>query len=154
MPRLLPHALIAGAALGLLASPVLAGDEPQDHSQHEHEMTKGEKELAKLLEGRVAGEPTTCIRTTPSQNFRIIDETALVYGHGDTIYVNRTKHPEDIDDDEILVIKRFSGSQLCRLDNVTMVDRMSHMFSGVIFLDEFIPYTKVKDGAAKDDGEG
>ena len=154
MPRLLPNALIAGAALGLLASPVRAGDEPQDHSQHEHEMTKGEKELAKLLEGRVAGEPTSCIRTTGNQSFRIIDETALVYGSGNTIYVNRTKHPEDIDDDEILVIRRFGGTQLCRLDNVTMVDRFSHMYSGVIFLDDFIPYTRVKDESAKDDGEG
>ena len=151
MPRLIRPALIASAALGLLASPLLAGDEPQEEAKAEQEMTKGEKELAKLLEGRVAGEPVSCISTFGNQNLRIIDETALVYGRGDTIYVNRTKHPDDIDDDEILVIKRFSGSQLCRLDNVTTVDRYSHIFSGVIFLDDFVPYTRVKEAK---DGDG
>jgi len=148
MARLAHTALIASAALALFATPVLAGDEPPAEAKPAAEMTKGEKELAKLLEGRVAGEPVTCIRTFPSQNFRIIDETALVYGRGDTIYVNRTKHPDDIDDDEILVIRPTSASQLCRLDNVTMVDRTSHMFSGVIFLEQFVPYTKVKDAKA------
>lgn len=151
MARLARPALIASAALALIASPVLARDEPQEQAKPEQDMTKGEKELAKLLEGRVAGEPVTCIRTFPSQNFRIIDETALVYGRGDTIYVNRTRHPDDIDDDEILVVRPTSASQLCRLDNVTMVDRFSHMFSGVIFLDQFVPYTKVKEAK---DGEG
>lgn len=145
MIRILRPALIATAALGLIAPPLAAADEPQQ------EQTEGEQELAKLLEGRVAGEPVRCINTFGNQNLRIIDETALVYGRGDTIYVNRTKHPEDIDDDEILVIKRFGGSQLCRLDNVTTVDRFSHMFSGVIFLDDFVPYTKVKEPK---DGDG
>lgn len=145
MTRLVRPALIASAALALFATPVFAGDEHQEQAKPEQEMTKGEKELAKLLEGRVAGEPVTCIRNFPSQNFRIINETALVYGRGDTIYVNRTKHPEDIDDDEILVIRPTTASQLCRLDNVTMVDRYSHMFSGVIFLDQFVPYSRIKD---------
>ena len=134
-----PIATIAATAAvtcALAASPAIA-------------KKSGEEELANMLEGRVAGEPTSCITTLPSSNLRIIDETALVYRRGNTIYVNRTKHPEDLDDDDILVIRRYS-SQICRLDNITTRDRTSLMFSGAIFLDDFVPYTKVKDDNSDD----
>ena len=39
-----------------------------------------------------------------------------------------------------MVIRKFSGSQLCRTDNITLRDRFSNMFSGIIFLDDFVPY--------------
>ncbi len=61
--------------------------------------------------------------------------------------MNRPKNPEDIDSDDILVI-RPSGSQLCRLDMVHTVDRMSHMPTGFINLGEFVPYRRVPKSAA------
>ena len=116
--------------------------------EEQTEQTEGEKELEKLLEGRVAGEPTSCIRTPPNDRVRVIDDTAIVYGRGKTIYVNRTSRPSDIDDRDTMVIRRFSGSQLCKTDIVTTIDRGSQMFSGVIFLSEFVPYTRVETNAA------
>lgn len=128
------------AAIGLVATPALAGDDP------ETEMTKGEKKLAKILEGRVAGEPESCITTFGSGNLRIIDETALVYERGKTVWVNYTRNPKSLDDDDYMVIRKYgSGSQLCRLDNVTTRDRGGNFFSGVIFLEDFVPYRKVED---------
>lgn len=126
---------LAAAAIGLLASPALA----DDHG----EMTRGEKRLAKMLEGREKGEPQRCIQTIGSRNLTRIDGTALTYKSGDTLWVNYTRNPDSIDDGDIMVIKRFSGSTLCRTDQIELVDRLSGMFSGVIFLDEFVPYTKV-----------
>jgi len=147
MTKLLRPALLYAASLALLAAPTLAQDgERADEEQTEQ--TKGEKELAKLLEGRVAGEPTSCIRTPPNDRVRVIDDTAIVYGRGKTIYVNRTSRPSDIDDRDTMVIRRFSGSQLCKTDTVTTIDRGSQMFSGVIFLSEFVPYTRVETNAA------
>lgn len=134
-------ALSAGCALALTAGSTLAA-EPSE----EEYASEGEKELAEMLEGRVAGEPKRCINTFSNKRLRVIDGTALVYGRGNTIWVNTTKHPEDIDDDDVLVIRRH-GSQLCRLDNVTTIDRFSGFFSGVVFLDDFVPYTR----AEKDD---
>ncbi|WP_341713326.1 hypothetical protein [Erythrobacter sp.] len=122
------------AALTLLAAPALA-DEPE-----QAEMTKGEAKLAKLLEGRVAGEPSHCIRTFGARNITQIDGTALVYKDGKTIWVNRTRTPDAIDDSEIMVIKRFDGTNLCRTDHITLVDRLSGAFSGIIILDDFVPY--------------
>ena len=147
MTELFRPALLSAASLAFLAAPTLAQDGEQA-DEEQTEQTKGEKELAKLLEGRVAGEPTSCIRTPPNDRVRVIDDTAIVYGRGKTIYVNRTTRPSDIDDRDTMVIRRFSGSQLCKTDIVTTIDRGSQMFSGVIFLSEFVPYTRVETNAA------
>ncbi|MDA0820767.1 MAG: hypothetical protein O3C52_09170 [Proteobacteria bacterium] len=147
MTKLFRPALLSAASLALLAAPTLAQNGEQV-DEEQTEQTKGEKKLAKLLEDRVAGEPISCIRTPPNDRVRVIDDTAIVYGRGKTIYVNRTSRPSDIDDRDTMVIRRFSGSQLCKTDIVTTIDHGSQMFSGVIFLSEFVPYTRVETNAA------
>ena len=132
--------LAATACLGLLAAPAVA----DDHT--DAAMTKGEAKLAKILEGRVAGEPERCIRTYGSRNLQQIDDTALVYRQGRTIWVNYTRSPESIDSDDIMVIRRFDGTNLCRTDQITTVERFGGFFSGVIFLDDFVPYRLPDDG--------
>ena len=134
----------AGSALALVAAPPLLAENHGDHA--DHAMTEGEQELAELLEGRVAGEPQRCIRTSANDRFRVIDETAYVYGRGRTIYVQRTRNPGRIDDTDALVSRRFSASQLCRLDTMTTIDAHNGFFTGVVFFEDFIPYTRVEDG--------
>ncbi len=130
----------AGAAgLALIASPAAMAEDAESA-----EMTKGEKKLQKILEGRVAGEPVRCIRRFESRRQRTIDDTAYVYGSGKTLYVQRTKHPESIDDDDILVIRKFGDSRLCRLEQITTVDRFTGFFTGAVFFDDFVPYTRVE----------
>jgi hypothetical protein len=102
-----------------------------------------QQRLEKLLEGRVAGKPTTCISTSDTRDMEIIDGVALVYRSGSTLYVNRPKNPEDLDSDDILVI-RPSGSQLCRLDMIHTVDRVGHFTTGFINLGDFVPYRRAK----------
>lgn len=139
----------------LLVSPLAAQSEtgraPEVETTTEAEpLTKGEKRLAKLLEGRVAGEPVRCIRTMPSQRMQTIDGTAYVYGSGNTIYVQRTRNPDQIDDNDALVTTRFNATELCRLDQMTTVDRVLGVFTGAVFFEDFVPYTRVKSEA----GEG
>lgn len=135
------------AALALAAfAPAFAHSQAEPDAETEAaSQTKGEKKLAKLLEGRVAGEPVRCIRTTPSQQMQTIDKTAYVYGRGTTIYVQRTSNPGDIDSGDALVSQRFNASELCRLDQFTTADRVLGFFTGAVFFEDFIPYTKVKD---------
>ena len=130
---------LSAAAVGLLAAPAVQAD---DHG----EMTKGEARLAEMLEGRVAGEPQSCINTFGARGITQIDDTALVYRSGDTIWVNYTRTPESIDDGDYLVIRKFSGSQLCRTDQIETRDRLGNFFSGVIFLEDFVPYRLPEDG--------
>jgi hypothetical protein len=124
--------LITAVAISALA---LTGSVAQAERQ------SGEEELAELLDGRVAGEPTRCISTWRNGNLSIIDNTAIVYRDGRTIYVNETRHPQSLDWSDVLVIERTTGSQLCKLDRVTTIDRGGGFFTGVVFLTDFVPYT-------------
>ena len=129
------------AALAFAASPALADE---DKSEEKVEMTKGEKKLAKLLKGRVAGEPKSCIRDRPVRSFQVIDNTAIVYRIGRTIWVNRTKNPDSLDDSDTLVFRRY-GSQLCSTDIVSTIDRFAGFYTGNVFLDDFVPYRLPKE---------
>lgn len=105
----------------------------------------GEERLAKLLNGRVAGPPQSCITTFPNSEMTTIDHVAYVFGSGNVIYVNRTRDPHSIDSDNVMVIRRFgSGTQLCSNDSITTMDRGSQIYTGNVFLGEFIPYRRVK----------
>lgn len=102
----------------------------------------GEEQLAKILKGRVAGEPVNCISLSEARDQRVIDKTAIVYGSGRTIYVNRPTNARDLDDDDIMV-SDIHGSQVCSLDVVRMHDRSSHFYSGFVGLEKFVPYRRV-----------
>ncbi|MEP3422319.1 MAG: hypothetical protein ABJN35_11335 [Erythrobacter sp.] len=132
------------AALAFVAAQPAVAD---DHSGTDEsaEMTEGEARLADMLEGRVAGEPQNCIRVRPNYRLTTIDDTAYVYGRGRTIYVQRTSRPEDIDDGDALVSRRFSGTQLCRQDVVNTIDPVLGFFTGAVFFEEFVPYTRVDE---------
>ena len=127
---------LATAALGLLAAPALA--------EESEEMTRGEKKLAEMLEGRVAGEPRNCILSRPIRKMTIIDDTAIVYESGATLYVNFTQEPRTLDDDDYLVT-RSQGMNLCSSDQVTAKRRPVGFYSGNVILTEFIPYERVED---------
>lgn len=108
-----------------------------------------QQELDKLLEGREAGKPVNCISQWETRDMRVIDKTALVYGSGNVIYVNRPKNADSLDDDEILVTKT-NGSQLCDLDIVHTVDQSGHFTTGFVSLGEFVPYRRIRKVAQAD----
>ena len=104
-----------------------------------------EEKLAKMLDGRVAGEPRDCIYLPSIRGSRIVDKTAIVYDAGRTLWVNRPRSgASSLDDDDILVTNLYgSGSQLCSIDIVRLHDRTSFFYSGFVGLGEFVPYRKV-----------
>jgi hypothetical protein len=124
-------ALIAIASATLLAStPALA-----------REHLTGEQQLAKLLQGRVAGKPVDCINLVTAQNSMVIDKTAIVYDSGSVMYVNRPRDASSLNSDDILITKTW-GSELCRMDVVKLRDRGNFMFTGFVSLEDFVPYTR------------
>jgi hypothetical protein len=104
---------------------------------------KNEEKLAKLLEGRVAGEPVSCIPSFQTNDLQVLDGVALVYGKGETIYVARPTRPDSmrVRWDDVIVINRMGG-QLCHTDIIRTVDRMTGFTTGALFLDRFVPYKK------------
>lgn len=128
------------AALMLVVTPALA------------DQTRGEAELAEMLEGRVAGEPVKCLnRSRSSDAVRIVDGTAFVFRDGATLYVNRPDGARILDWNDLPVFRLF-GSGLCARDQVELRDRSS-MFPGpVILLGEFVPYRRAGDARPSEGG--
>lgn len=126
--------LIAGAALVASAVPAMAAARAPG----------GEAELNRLLAGRVAGAPVSCIPLFNLGSTRVIDGVGIVYRIGGKLYVNRPKSdPRGLDDDDILVVRSF-GSQLCNTDRIDLVDRNTRIWSGFVSLGDFVPYSKPK----------
>ncbi|WP_340588485.1 hypothetical protein [Erythrobacter alti] len=128
--------LAASAATIVLAmsSPALAQDRAE----------RAENAFAELVEGRVAGEPTTCISTFISHRLRVVENVGLAYERGDTLWVARARNPQNLTNWDIPIIERY-GSQLCRHDVTRTIDRSTGIFSGVLFLDDWVPYTEAED---------
>lgn len=133
------HKIVASLAVAatLLAAP--AADARTEQT--------GEEKLARMLEGREAGKPVSCIISSQATETRVIDKTAIVYRIGGTLYVNRPTNADTLDDDDILVTKLHTG-QLCRLDTVQLHDRSSFFWNGFVGLQDFVPYRKAKVAAA------
>lgn len=101
-------------------------------------------ELSKLLAGRTAGAPVSCISLRSSQSSQVIDHRALVYRVGSTLYVNRPRSgADDLRSDDIVVTKTI-GDELCSIDTVRLVDRANRFPHGFVILDKWVPYRLVK----------
>ena len=125
--------MVAGVALALSAATTASAASTLQE--------RGEARLAKMLEGRVAGEPESCITTFRSNKLKVIERVGLVYDSGDTIWVSRPSNPEALGPQDVVVFDRF-GSQLCRQDVVRTVDRYVGHITGSVFMGDFVPYTR------------
>ncbi|HLV07983.1 MAG TPA: hypothetical protein VKY80_09960 [Croceibacterium sp.] len=124
--------IMAGAAVALTGATAASAQTVAE---------RGEAKLAQMLEGRVAGEPVKCISAPRGNRVQVIENVGIVYDAGKTIYVARAVDPKMLDHWDVPIIDRF-GSQLCTNDVMRTVDRSSGHFTGAVFLDDFVPYTK------------
>ena len=123
----------------LIGSIALAGSVAQAAPRLEPEA-----QLARAIGGRVAGAPVSCINLRTVRSTRIIDDTAIVFEAGSTLYVNRPEAGrEDLNSWDTLVTKTPT-SQLCSVDTVRMYDSGLRMPRGVVFLGKFVPYRRVR----------
>jgi hypothetical protein len=123
---MLRTALIAA----LLASPAIAA-KPDDEAR-----------LAKLLAGRTAGKPVTCLPLSRYSETRTIGST-VSYRVGGTWYVNRFKGGcPSLRANRILVSNHPIG-QICSGDIANVVQQGApDIFLGTCSLGEFTPYSK------------
>jgi hypothetical protein len=129
--RKLISTLIAGAVLAV--APAAAGPRLSPAQQLDRE-----------IEGRVAGEPVRCINLRNIRSSRIIDDTAIIYDAGHTIYVNRPRAGADSLDQWDTLVTRLHDSQLCSIDVVHLYDGGSRFQTGSVFLGEFVPYRRAR----------
>ncbi len=128
--------ILAGAALALAATATAATAAGSGRND------AGETRLARMLEGRTAGAPVSCINTVRSNKMQATDGVAVVYDAGKTIYVARPTDPRMLGRNDVLVIDRFSPVRLCVQEPMKTIDRADGFQTGVVFLKDFVPYTK------------
>ncbi|NNM76013.1 hypothetical protein HJG53_03705 [Sphingomonas sp. ID1715] len=132
MRNILKTFTLAAAALGAVSAASAAPLPP-------------EARLARMLDGRVAGKPVSCLNQRSISSTEIIDDTAIVYRVGSKLYVNRPRSGADwLHRDDILVTRTI-GSQLCSIDTVRLLDRTSMIPAGFVSLGDFVPYTRPKN---------
>ncbi|HWT12730.1 MAG TPA: hypothetical protein VN231_08265 [Allosphingosinicella sp.] len=107
-----------------------------------------EAELARAIEGRVAGEPVDCIDLHRVRSTRVIADTAIIYDAGGTVYVNRPRAGADSLNRWDALLTRLHSTRLCSIDSVQMIDPQTRMMTGLVFLGEFVPYRRVRSGSS------
>jgi hypothetical protein len=127
---------------GLLATTLALGAMP---ATAQSPAERAEERLAELTEGRTAGEPDNCIAVLNPLNLRVEENVGLVYERGDTIWIAKAEDPRQIGRNDVPIFQRWN-SQLCTNDIIRTVDRYSGFFTGVLRLEEFVPYTRTARG--------
>jgi hypothetical protein len=128
--------IVAGVAVALAATAAAASSVPKG------DLAKGEARLARMIAGRTPGKPESCINTNRSDKLEVIPGVAVVYDGGKTVWVARPKDPQMLGRNDAIVMDRFSAVRLCVQEAMRTVDRYDHYHTGVVFLEDFVPYTK------------
>lgn len=122
------------AALSIITSPVAISARTVEQA---------EAQIAKALDGRVAGKPTDCLFQYEIRSSRIIDRTAILYEmNNGTIYLNRPTSGAALLDSAYALVTDTHTSQLCSIDIVRLYDTTSRFERGSIGLGPFVPFTK------------
>lgn len=106
---------------------------------------QGEAKLAKLLRGRTAGAPVSCIETPYRMSgggLQVIDGVGIVYDAGKTVFVARASDPHALRWSDRLDASRAVTTRLCVSDRFWTRDRATGLQTGVVFLRDFVPYTQ------------
>lgn len=117
-------AAVAGAALASMAMPLAAQSAPAE----------AQGELSKMLAGRVAGPAEDCIMLRPVSRLIVVENSALVFRSGDTLWVNTTTSPDALREADRFDFTAF-GQRLCSSDKVSGRQ-------GPLDLVAFVPYRK------------
>lgn len=108
------------------------------------ELAEGdEAELARELEGRVAGAPQSCVSVTPSEALTIVSADTLVLRRAGTIWVNRL-HGDcpGLRPLHTLIVQPGLSGQYCRNDRVRAIEPGSSIAGPICPLGDFTPYRR------------
>src|SRR3546814_15797502 len=115
-------ATILSAAMLAAAPAAVASDKPT-----------GEEKLAKMLDGRVAGEPRDCITLSSVTSSQVVDKTAIVYRIGSTLWVHRPENgAESLDDNDHIPVHKLLSPRLCSIDTVQSPARAYHLYTSFL----------------------
>lgn len=105
---------------------------------------QGEAKLAKMIEGRSAGAPVSCLPVARSTSSTKIEGVGMVYQRGRTLFVNRFQDGCPSLTAFRGIVTRTPSTQICRGDIARVVDFVNGIEGGSCVLGEFVPYEKAR----------
>ncbi len=127
---------IVTAAVGLAAC--ATAPQPADRSP------EAQRELARYLSGRTAGQPQSCLPTFRSQDMVVVDERTILYRDGSNrVWRNEMNGPCSGlgRPGTAIVTRQFGGGGLCRGEIAQIVDTAAGFTVGSCSFGDFVPYT-------------
>jgi len=103
---------------------------------------KAQGEYDRLLAGKVAGAPISCLPSYHQDDMVVIDERTVAFRQGRSrVYVNHMQGGcSNLGGPYALVTKTFGSAQLCRGDIGQVVDLTNHFTVGSCVFGDFVPY--------------
>ena len=98
----------------------------------------------KLIEGRVAGAPISCLPSWNANDMRVIDDQTIVFGErSNRVYVANLQSPcDNVGQPGYALVTRSPGSGMCSGDIATVVQTTSGITAGSCVIGTFTPYTR------------
>lgn len=128
-------AILAGT-LGLAAC--ATAPEPRERSP------EAQAHLAKLLDGKTAGTPQSCLSSFRTQDMTVIDERTIIYRDGS----NRVWRNDMVGPcsglgrpGTAIVTRQVSGGTICRGEIAQIIDTAGGFTTGSCAFGDFVPYT-------------
>lgn len=124
----------------LLAAAVLTGCMTQPPPATRS--AEAEAEFQKLIAGKVAGQPITCLPSYKRNEMVTIDDGTVAFKNGRTVYVNKLiGECSGLDSGFYALVTNSSGPGLCRGDIARVTDVRTGMTAGSCAMGDFVPYT-------------
>ena len=105
---------------------------------------KAQEKLSRLLAGKVAGPPVSCLPSYRQKDMTVIDDYTIAFRDGvDRVWINKPHGGCNLlaSGSYALVTHGVGGMGLCRGDIGNVVDSMNHVTVGSCVMSDFIPYT-------------
>jgi len=123
--------LVLAAALGACSTGPQPGRSPS-----------AERDLQRLLAGKVPGKPLTCLSDSRTKEPVVIDDHTILYRDGRTYYRNDFRGGTCANLSSgfgALLTKRFGGD-LCSGDPAEVIDTSNGFIVGTCLMGDFVPY--------------
>jgi hypothetical protein len=102
---------------------------------------EAQAELNKLVAGKTAGAPLTCLQHYRANDMVRIDESTVAFKQGRQVYVNHLIGAcSNLDSSFYVLVTRSSGTGLCRGDIAHVQDVSTGAIVGSCAIGDFIPY--------------
>jgi hypothetical protein len=99
--------------------------------------------LDKLIAGKTAGAPITCLPHYRADDMVRIDDSTIAFEQGSRVYVNHLRGEcSNLKNNFYALVTRGNGMGLCRGDIAEVRDTSTGTLVGACGLGDFIPYSQ------------